>query len=141
MVFHWSVSDNKAPDISRTLRNILVDFTSAVGGMVWILPLIFSSADFFFRPLGTLSSAPLPLISSSPSCSTACSVLWQDLDICFIFSLSFIFILLLGWKSKIHLLTIFFPINPRNLVCSSDQNWGIHLYLWILECFLFHFLG
>ena len=30
MFFHWSLSDNKSPQVSRTLLSILADITSAV---------------------------------------------------------------------------------------------------------------
>ena len=30
MVFHWSLSDNKSPQVSRNLLGILADFNNAV---------------------------------------------------------------------------------------------------------------
>ena len=36
MVFHWSLSDCKYPQVSRTLLSILVDFSNAV---IWSLRL------------------------------------------------------------------------------------------------------
>ena len=35
MVFHWSLSDNKSPQVSRTLLSILADLKNAV---VWMVP-------------------------------------------------------------------------------------------------------
>ena len=34
MVFHWSLSDSKFPQVSRTLLSILADLNNAV---VWVL--------------------------------------------------------------------------------------------------------
>ena len=34
MVFHWSLSDSKSPQVSRTLLSILAVFNNAVVGMV-----------------------------------------------------------------------------------------------------------
>ena len=35
MVFHWSLSDNKSPQVSRTLLGIPADLSNAI---VWIIP-------------------------------------------------------------------------------------------------------
>ena len=56
MVFLWSLSDSKSPQVSGTLLNILVDLNNAVVSMVSICPPIsnFSSIiillfwEFFF---------------------------------------------------------------------------------------------
>ena len=56
MVFHWSLSDSKYPQISRTLLSILVDFNNAI---IWILST---------RPPISNSSGPLikEIVSSTP---------------------------------------------------------------------------
>ena len=41
MVFHWSLSDSKSPQVSRTFSSILADLNNAV---VWIFS--GSSSDF-----------------------------------------------------------------------------------------------
>ena len=54
MVFYWSLSDSKSPQVSRTFLSILADLITAVVWMVSILPLIFNSSSisllgsFFF---------------------------------------------------------------------------------------------
>ena len=40
MVFHWSLSDNKSPQVSRTLLNILTDLNNAVVWVVFIIIII-----------------------------------------------------------------------------------------------------
>ena len=44
MVCHWSLSDRKSPQISRTLLGILADFNNAVVWMVTNSPLISNSS-------------------------------------------------------------------------------------------------
>ena len=42
MVFHWSLSDSKYPQVSRTPLSILANLNNAVVRMVSIHPLIFN---------------------------------------------------------------------------------------------------
>ena len=56
MVSQWSLSDNKSPQVSRTLLSILVDLNV----VVWIIsisPLISKASRPFTIPLGIVSSA------------------------------------------------------------------------------------
>ena len=48
IVFHWSLSDSKSAQVSRTLLSILTDFHNAVVWIVSIRPLIFKSFSTFF---------------------------------------------------------------------------------------------
>ena len=57
MVFHWSLSDSKSPQVSRSLLSILADLVNAVVGMVSTCPLIFKSSSPFINPLLTVLSA------------------------------------------------------------------------------------
>ena len=65
MVFHWSLSDSKSPQVSRTLLSILGVFTNAV---VWIVstrpPTSKSSRPFnnpFYNPLVTVPKVPITI--------------------------------------------------------------------------------
>ena len=55
MVFHWSLSDNEFPQVSRTLL-ILADFNSAAVRMVSTRPLFSKSVSFCTNPFVTLPS-------------------------------------------------------------------------------------
>ena len=61
MVFHWSLSDSKSPQVSRTLLSILTVLNNAV---VWIvstrLPTSKSSSPFS-NPLVTVPNAPITI--------------------------------------------------------------------------------
>ena len=60
MVFHWSLSDSKSPQVSRTLLSIL-----AVLVVVWMVSTRSStskSASPFSNPLVTVQNAPITII-------------------------------------------------------------------------------
>ena len=61
MVFHWSLSDSKSPQVSRTLLSILADLNSAVGWMVSTRVRISNSSNPFINPLVTVPSAPITI--------------------------------------------------------------------------------
>ena len=76
IVFHWSVSDSKSPQISRTLLSILADLYNVLVWMVSIRPLISNSSSPHFQSLwGPFLEHRLQLVSSSLWCSTAFFVL------------------------------------------------------------------
>ena len=59
MFFHWSLNDNKSPQVSSILLSILADLNNAVIWMVWICLLIFNFSSFFSKSLGTFPSTPI----------------------------------------------------------------------------------
>ena len=61
MVFHWSQSDNKSPQVSRTLRGILADLNNAIVWIVSTRPFISKSSSPGNNPLVTLPSAPITI--------------------------------------------------------------------------------
>ena len=56
MVFHWSLSDSKYPQVSETLLSILANLSSAVIWMVSTRVLISNSSSPFTNPLVTILS-------------------------------------------------------------------------------------
>ncbi len=60
MVFHWSLSDCKSPQVSRTLR-ILADLNNVVARMVSTGPLISQFSILGTNPLVTVPSAPITI--------------------------------------------------------------------------------
>ena len=60
MVFHWSLSDNNS-QISRTLFNILADFSNAVFWNYSTRLRISNSSNHFINPLVTVLRAPITI--------------------------------------------------------------------------------
>ena len=61
MGFHWSLSDSKFPQVSRTLLSILAVLNNAVIWMVSTRPPTSKSSSPFSNPLDTVQSAPITI--------------------------------------------------------------------------------
>ena len=61
MVFHWSLSDSKSPQVSRTLLTILVILNNLVVWMVSIRPPTFKSFRPFNNPFVSVPKAPITI--------------------------------------------------------------------------------
>ena len=61
MVFHWSLSDSKSPQISRTLLGILAVLNNAVVWMVSTRPPTSKSSSPFNCPFVTVPNAPITI--------------------------------------------------------------------------------
>ena len=61
MVFHWSLSDSKSPQVSRTLLSILAVLNNAVVWMVSTRPPTPKSSSPFNNPLVTVPKAPVTI--------------------------------------------------------------------------------
>ena len=80
MVFHWSLSGNKSPQVSRTLLSILADLNNAVVWMVSTHPLIFQVLLSLYLTFGVCTeSTNYNLVSTSLSCSVVFSVFQRRL--------------------------------------------------------------
>ena len=62
MVFQWSLSDSKSPQVSRTLLSILAVLNNAVVWMVSTRPPTSKSFSPFRNPLVTVPNAPIIII-------------------------------------------------------------------------------
>ena len=61
MVFHWSLSDSKFPQFSKTLHSIMAVLSNAVVWLVSTRPLTSKSSSLFNNPLVTVTKAPLTI--------------------------------------------------------------------------------
>ena len=61
MVFHWSLSDSKSPQVSRTLLSILAVFSNTVVWMVSTHPPTSKSSRPFNDPSVTVPKAPITI--------------------------------------------------------------------------------
>ena len=61
MVFHWSLSDSKSPQVSRTRLRILAVLSNAVVWIVSVCPPISKSSRPFNNPLVIVPNAPITI--------------------------------------------------------------------------------
>ena len=61
MVFPWSLSDSKSPQVSRTLLSILAVLSNAIVWMVSARPPTSKSSRPFSNPLVTVPNAPITI--------------------------------------------------------------------------------
>ena len=61
MVFHWSLSDSKSPQVSMTLLSILAVLNNVVVWMVPTRPPTSKSSSPFSNPLVTVQNAPITI--------------------------------------------------------------------------------
>ena len=62
MVFHWVLSDNKSPQVSRTFLSILAVLRNAVICIVSIRPPTSKSSRPFNNPLVIVPNAPITIL-------------------------------------------------------------------------------
>ena len=61
MVFHWSLSDSKSPQVTSTLLSILAVLSNAVVWMAFTRPPTSKSSSPFSNPLVTVPNAPITI--------------------------------------------------------------------------------
>ena len=125
MVFHWSLRDNKSPQVSRTLLSIPADLNNAVVWMVSIRHLISKSSSPCTNPLMTIPRAPITI-------SITVTFMFNSLAksrYLFFFSLSFNFTLCsVGTTKSTFRLVLFFLLlmiiksnHPAEIILSSSS--------------------
>ena len=124
MVFLWSLSDNKSPQISRILFSILAVLNNAVVSMVFTHPPNSKSSSFFKNPLATVPKAPIGMIITIMFHSPFFNSLAKSRYLSF-FSLSFCFILWSAGTTKIHDFASSHFYYYK--VWSSGRDWVIRL--------------
>ena len=77
MVFHWSLSDSKSPQVSRTFLSILAILNNAVIWMVSTRPPTSKSSSSFSNPLVTAPNAPIT-IGIIVTCMFHCFLLFSS---------------------------------------------------------------
>ena len=136
MVFQWSLSDSKSPQVSGTLLSILAVFNNAVVWMVSTRPLTYKSSSPFSNPLVTVPNAPITIgIIVTFMFHSFFNSLARSRYLSF-FSHSFSFILWSAGTAKstifcrLLLILVFWPRLGDPYVCRSPIG--------VYEC---HFLG
>ena len=129
MVFHWSLSDSKAPQVSRTRLRILAVISNAVVWIVSTHPPTSKSSRPFNNPLVIVPNAPITIgtIVTFMFHSLFNSLArWKYLSF---FSLSFRFILWSAGTAKSTILQILFFFVDYYEVWSSGRDSVIRLYV------------
>ena len=98
MVFHWSSSDRKSPQVSRTILRILADLNIALIWMVSTRPLISKPNIPCTKPLVIVPSAPVTFSIMVTLMFHSFSVLKQSLGI--FLSILFLSVLPCGQPEK-----------------------------------------
>ena len=130
MVFYWSLSDSKYPNVSKTLLSILAVIRNAVVWMVSTRPLTSKSTGSFSNPLVTVPQAPITIVTCMFHSFFKSQARSRYLSL---FSHSFSFIL---WSARTAMSTILqflffvvFVVAHYYLVWSSGQNSVIRVYV------------
>ena len=133
MVFHWSLSDSKSPQVSRTLFSILAIINNAVVWMVSTRSPIFKSSRPFNNHLVTVSKIPITIgiIVTFMYHSFFFNSLARSRYLSY-FLLSFHFILWLARSAKSTTLQVYFFCWWLYLltdlmwsVCMSKLHWSL----------------
>ena len=132
MVFHWSLSDSKSPQVSRTRLRILAVLSNAVVWIVSTRPPTSKSSRLFDNPLVIVPNAPITI-------STIVSFMFHSFfnslarsRYLSLFSLSFRFILWSAGTAKstiLQILFFFFFFVDDYEVWSSGRDLVIRLYV------------
>ena len=116
MVFHWSLSDSKSPQVSRTRISILAVLSNAVVWIVSTRPLTSKSSRPFNNPLVTVPNAPITIDTIVTFMfHSLFNSLARSMYLSF-FSLSFRFIL---WSAKSTFLQIYSVDSKVNNFANS----------------------
>ena len=118
MVFHWSLSDSKSPQISRTLLSFLAVLNNAVVWMISTRPPTAKSSSPFSNPLVTVPNTPITI---------------GIIVTCIFFFLLLLLLLLFNFQYYFQFLT------ALRRIFTQDLAWGkvgiiCILYIYIVCC-------
>ena len=144
MVFHWSLSDSKSPQVSRILLSILAVLNNAVVWMVSTRPPTSKSSSPFNNPLVTVPKAwcncHLGIIVSSMFPSFFFNSLAKSRYLSF-FSLFFSFILWSAGTAKSTILQILFLLLLIIGLVFWPRYGDPFVYQSSIGVYVCHFLG
>ena len=120
MVFHWSLSDSKSPQVSRTLLSILAVLNNVVVWMVPTRPPTSKSSSPFSDPLVTEPKAPITIGVIVIACSIVFSIPWQGP----------------GTNPSFHILSVMFCGQPRQRSRQFCKFSFLFIYLFLFFFFL-----
>ena len=129
MVFHWSLSDSKSLQVSRTLLSILVVLNNVVVWMVSTRPPTSKSSSPFNNHLVTVPNAPITIgIMVTYMFHNLFNSLARSRYLSF-FSYSFSFILWSAGTAKSTILQVLFIFFSLLIIIRSGRDLVIHVYV------------
>ena len=146
MAFYWSLSDNKSPQVSRTLLSILTDLKNAAVWPVYIPTVISKSFSPCINPLVTVPRAPIGITVIFMFYSFFDSLAMSNVLVLIPPFAFFQFYFVIRWDSKFHIsaCSLFFVdyyVWSSSLgrlaeimwaVCISKPAWSFYvLFSWI----------
>ena len=108
LVFHWSLSDSKSPQVSRILHSILAILNNVVVWMVFTCPPTSKSSSPFNNPLVTVPKSPITINMIVTFMFHNFFYSLARYRYLSIFSLFFSFILWSAWTAKSTILQVLF---------------------------------
>ena len=123
MIFYWSLSDNKSPQVSRILLSILADLNNAVVWRVSIPPLISKSSSPFNNPSVTVPRAPITIGINVTFMFHSFFQFPGKVEV-FIFLFTFIFTLLSARTAKSTNLRVLFFVVVVVVVVDHYKIWS-----------------
>ena len=123
MVFHWSLSDSKSSQVSRSLLSILADLNNVVVWIVATRPVISKSTSPCTNPLVTLPRAPITIgITVTFMFHSFFFFPWQGPSFRFLWIL---FYALPGEQSPQFGKFSFFLLNITRSGCLAEIRWSV----------------
>ena len=129
MVFHWSLSDSKPPQVSRTLLRILAVLNCAVVWTVSTRPPTSKSSSPFSNPLVTVPNTPIKIGIILP----ACSIVFSRSRYLSFFSHSISFIL---WSAGTAKSTILQVLCSLLRIFHTNVSWWYLTGVWVTTSLL-----
>ena len=129
MVFHWSLSDSKSPQVSRTRLRILAVLSNAVVCIVSTRPPTSKSSWPFNNPLVIVPNAPITIGTIVTFMFHSFFNSLARLRYLSFFSLSFRFVLWSARTAKSTILQLLFFVVDYYEVWSYGRNLVIRLYV------------
>ena len=135
MVFHWSLSDSKSPQVSRTLLSILAVLNNAVVWMVSTRLLTSKSSTRFSNPLVTVPNAPIT-IGIIVTCMFLCFFQFPSkVEVLILLFTFFQFYSVISWDCKVdNNTTVSWWFSTRRRETASLLNSpGLFLVFWSIS--------
>ena len=132
MVFHWSLSDSKSPQVSRTLLSILAVLNNVVVWMVSAPPPTSKSSSLLNNPLVTVPNATITIGIIVTCMFHRFFQFPSKVEVLILLFTFFQFYSVVSRDSKVDNFAISLPFVDYYKVWSSGRDWVIRVYVKVL---------